>query len=64
MEGSNKQSVTYNLNQPNIGLLQDALVWGTMHDLSPDCVLLVLASEHYDDTDYIRDYATFQEIIK
>tara|TARA_R100001377_G_C3130114_1_gene89010 strand:+ start:149 stop:538 length:390 start_codon:yes stop_codon:yes gene_type:complete len=59
-----KQSVTYNLNQPNIGLLQDALVWGTMHDLSPDCVLLVLASEHYDDTDYIRDYATFQEIIK
>lgn len=53
------QKVTYNLNQPNIGLLQDAFVWGTMHDFTPDCVLLVLASEHYDEADYIRDYDNF-----
>lgn len=52
---------TYELNQPNLGLLQNQLVWGVMHDFSSDCVLLVLASEHYDEEDYIRDYANFIE---
>src|SRR5690606_10953610 len=46
-----KEKVTYELNQPNIGLFQDALVWGEMHNFSSDCVLLVLASEHYDEAD-------------
>ncbi|NRP95474.1 TDP-4-oxo-6-deoxy-alpha-D-glucose-3,4-oxoisomerase [Marinobacterium sp. xm-g-59] len=55
-----KQKITYELNRPNIGLLQDALVWGTMHDLTADCVLLVLASEHYDEADYILDYEDFK----
>ncbi|MBA6420848.1 FdtA/QdtA family cupin domain-containing protein [Pseudomonas sp. 5Ae-yellow] len=57
------QKTTYSLNQPNKGLLQDALVWGAMHDFSPDCVLLVLASEHYDDADYIRDYEQFLKVV-
>ena len=35
------------------------LVWREMHDFSKDCVLLVLASEHYDESDYIRDYNDF-----
>lgn len=56
-DGKNK--TTYELNQPNIGLFQDALVWGSMHDFTPDCVLLVLASETYDGADYIRDYEEF-----
>ena len=30
-----------------------------MHDFSSDCVLVVLASEHYDESDYIRDYDKF-----
>lgn len=55
---------TYELNQPNIGLFQDALIWGEMHDFSQDCVLLVLASEHYDESDYIRDYDEFLEQVK
>lgn len=58
-----KQKVTYDLNQPNIGLLQDALVWGVMHDFSADCVLLVLASEHYDESDYIRNYNDFLKVV-
>jgi len=58
-----KQKITYDLNQPNIGLLQDALVWGSMHDFTPDCVLLVLASEHYDEADYIRDYGNFLKVV-
>lgn len=61
-DGSTK--VTYELNQPNIGLFQDALVWGEMHEFSTDCVLLVLASEYYNEADYIRDYETFHECRK
>ena len=58
-----KQKITYDLNQPNIGLLQEALVWGTMHDFTSDCVLLVLASEHYDEADYIRDHDDFRKVV-
>jgi dTDP-4-dehydrorhamnose 3,5-epimerase-like enzyme len=58
-----KQTITYDLNQPNIGLFQDALVWGSMHDFTPDCVLLVLASEHYDEADYIRNYDDFLKVV-
>ncbi|WP_158137641.1 sugar 3,4-ketoisomerase [Vibrio metschnikovii] len=57
------QVSTYDLNQPNIGLLQDSLIWGMMHDFSEDCVLMVLASEHYDESDYIRDYSEFLECL-
>lgn len=52
---------TYELNQPTIGLFQDAMVWGTMHDFSDDCVLLVLADQHYNEADYIRSYGAFIE---
>ncbi|MDN3649302.1 FdtA/QdtA family cupin domain-containing protein [Reinekea marina] len=47
------------LNTPKKGLLIDSLVWREMHDFSEDCVLLVLASEYYDESDYIRNYDEF-----
>lgn len=47
------------LDSPTKGLLIGDLVWREMHDFSEDCVLLVLASEHYDESDYIRDYDEF-----
>ena len=50
---------TYTLNKPNIGLFQDALIWGSMHDFSNDCVLMVLADTYYDETDYIKNYNEF-----
>ena len=53
----------YELCKPNMGLFQDALVWGEMHDFSTDCVLLVLASEHYDKSDYIHDYSEFIKVV-
>lgn len=58
-----KLKTTYELNKPHIGLFQDALIWGEMYDFSEDCVLLVLASEHYDEADYIRDYDEFIKIV-
>jgi len=55
---------TFDLNKPNLGLFQDALIWGTMHDFSSDCVLMVLADEYYDVSDYITDYNRFLEAVK
>ncbi|RFD34372.1 dTDP-6-deoxy-3,4-keto-hexulose isomerase [Pseudomonas sp. GL93] len=49
------------LDCPTKGLLIESMVWREMHDFSPDCVLLVLASEHFDESDYIRNYETFLE---
>lgn len=59
--GEKKQ--TFDLNQPNLGLFQDAFIWGTMHDFSSDCVLMVLADEYYDKNDYITNYDKFLEEI-
>ena len=47
------------LNSPTKGLLINSFIWREMHDFSKDCVLLVLASAHYDEKDYIRDYQEF-----
>ena len=58
-----KQKETFDLNKPNLGLFQDALIWGTMHDFSSDCVLMVLADEYYDASDYITNYDTFLEVV-
>ncbi len=55
--GSEKQEVI--MDSPTKGLVIEKMQWREMHDFSDDCVLLVLASEHYDETDYIRDYEEF-----
>lgn len=47
------------LNSPTQGVYIESLTWREMHDFSDDCVLLVLASEHYDESDYILDYQHF-----
>jgi len=60
-DGKTKQ--TFDLDESNKGLFQDALIWGTMHDFSDNCVLLVLASEHYNEPDYISDYQFFLKAV-
>lgn len=52
------------LDFPTKGLLIGDLVWREMHDFSEDCVLLVLASEHYDEADYIRNYDEFLRLVE
>lgn len=49
----------HTLDAPNQGLFIDPLIWHEMHEFSSDCVLMVLASEPYDESDYIRDYDEF-----
>jgi len=55
---------TYNLNKPNLGLLQEELIWGSMHDFSEDCILMVLADDYYNESDYIRDYNKFLKVVR
>lgn len=51
------------LNRPHTGIYLPTMVWKDMYDFSEDSVLLVLASEHYDAAEYIRDYDEFVEEI-
>jgi dTDP-4-dehydrorhamnose 3,5-epimerase-like enzyme len=47
------------LDRPNTGIYLPTMVWKDMYDFSEDSVLLVLASEHYDPEEYIRNYEDF-----
>ncbi|MBY0510656.1 MAG: WxcM-like domain-containing protein [Rhodospirillaceae bacterium] len=47
------------LDGPGIGLHLPARVWGIQYKFSPDAVLMVLASDGYDENDYIRDYGEY-----
>ncbi len=49
----------YLLDRNSLGLNIGPMVWREMYDFTPDCVLLVLANELYDESDYIRDYEEF-----
>ncbi len=51
------------LEKPYEGLYVPNNMWREMYDFSPDAVLMVLASEYYNEEDYIRDYDKFLEMI-
>ena len=56
-DGAQKEEVI--MDDASKGLLIENLIWREIHDISSDCVLLVLASEYYDEDDYIRHYFQF-----
>ena len=60
-DGLGRQQV-FRLDKPNTGIYIPRMVWKDMYDFSPDSVLLVLASEHYDGSEYLRilDPETFR----
>lgn len=60
-DGKRKDELT--LASPSVGVLIDRMVWHEMRDFSPDCVFMVLASDLYDEKDYIRDYFEFQRAV-
>lgn len=57
-DGEGNEAI-YVLNRPHIGIYLPTMIWKEMYDFSQDSVLMVLASEHYDDSEYIRDYDAF-----
>ena len=61
-DGSKREEIK--LTNPNQGLFIEGLIWREMKDFSEDSVLVVLASEHYDESDYIRNYNIFLEETK
>lgn len=52
------------LDKPNEGLYIANDMWREMYDFSEGAVLLVLASEHYDEADYIRNYDEFKKLVQ
>ncbi|MBO5478800.1 MAG: WxcM-like domain-containing protein [Clostridia bacterium] len=52
------------LEKPYEGLYVDNNMWREMYDFSNDAVLMVLASELYDENDYIRDYDEFLKFVQ
>nr|WP_268841504.1 FdtA/QdtA family cupin domain-containing protein [Pseudoalteromonas sp. ACER1] len=55
--GQEKQTIL--LDSPTKAVTINKMVWHEMHNFSDDCVLLVLASDIYDESDYIRNYKAF-----
>jgi dTDP-4-dehydrorhamnose 3,5-epimerase-like enzyme len=54
-----KEEIIVELNKPMMGVYIPRMVWKDMYDFSEDSVLLVLASTHYDGSEYIRDYEEY-----
>ena len=54
-----RERKTVLLNHPWQGLLIETDTWRTLDDFSSGAVCLVLASEHYDESDYIFEYDEF-----
>ena len=59
-----KETKIFELNRPRMGLYIPAMLWKDMYDFSSDSVLLVLASEHYDATEYIRNFDDYLNEVK
>ncbi|ATG20577.1 dTDP-6-deoxy-3,4-keto-hexulose isomerase [Ralstonia pickettii] len=59
-DGREKMDLT--LDNPARGLMLPPMLWHEMYDFSPDCVLMVVADDLYDESDYIRDYNSFIEV--
>ncbi|MRX67431.1 WxcM-like, C-terminal [Flavobacterium resistens] len=56
-DGSQKKS--YLLNKPNVGLHLPKGIWRELENFSSGAICLVLASDIFEESDYIRDYETF-----
>lgn len=59
-----REKETYHLNHPYQGLLVETGVWRTLDDFSSGAVCLVLASDKFDEADYIRDYSDYIDYMK
>lgn len=56
-DGKDRRTIT--LNKPNQGLFLAPGVWRDINNFSSNSCLLVLASDHYNESDYIRSYDDF-----
>lgn len=61
-DGTNREEVV--LNRPDVGLYIGQNMWREMHDFSYGCKLVVLASEYFDEKEYIRTYDEFLKTLE
>lgn len=61
-DGTNEAVIV--LDEPMKGVYIPKMLWKDMYDFSEDAVLLVLASTHYDGTEYIRDFEEYKKIMQ
>ncbi len=61
-DGENKK--TFTLNRSYYGLYVPSGLWRTMENFSTNSLALEFGSEHYDETDYIREYNEFVTLKK
>lgn len=54
-----KQKQRFHMNRSHYGLYVCPMMWRDLDNFSSGAVCMVLASEHYDEADYIRDYEQF-----
>lgn len=52
------------LNRPDIGLYSPRMIWRELTNFSSGAICLVLASEEYDESDYVRDYNEFVDAVR
>lgn len=58
------EEIIVELDRPMTGVYIPKMIWKDMYDFSQDSILLVLASTHYDGTEYIRDYEEYLREVK
>lgn len=58
-----KEKSSFTLNRSNYGLYIPKMTWREIENFSSGAVCLVLASEHYDESDYIRNFKEFKELL-
>ena len=59
-DGENKRTVF--MNRPDVGLLVVPGIWRELQEFSSGAICLVMASESFDEADYIRTYAAFENV--
>ena len=59
-----KERRTYHMNHPYQALLINTGIWRTLEDFSSGAVCLSLASDEFEEEDYIRDYEAFLTYLK
>jgi hypothetical protein len=60
-DGRNREE--FLLDRPDFGLHVPPRIWRVHYKYSPDAVLLVFASHHYDADDYVRDYEEYLNLV-
>ena len=54
-----RNSSRFTLDNPYTGLYVCPMMWRSLENFSSEAVCMVLASEHYDELDYFRDYTDY-----